>query len=102
MEESKKSRGIKEFDVVNNHNVVNLYFTANKSTMYTSYYGKLYELLWQIFHLFAYFVTFFYSPWGKFDCISRCTWKPPQHCYIMLTVMAPFMRVPFMLVFHQC
>jgi len=45
MEESKKSRGIKEFDVVNNHNVVNLYFTANKSTMYTSYYGKLYELL---------------------------------------------------------
>jgi len=29
-----------------NHNVINLYFTANKSTMYTSYYHKVYELVW--------------------------------------------------------
>jgi len=32
---------------VNNHNVIKLYFTANKSTMYTSYYDRVYELLWQ-------------------------------------------------------
>jgi len=45
MEESTYSRGIKEFNLVNNHNVMNLYFTANKSTVYTSYYDKVYELL---------------------------------------------------------
>jgi len=28
--------------VVFNHNVTNLYFTANKSTMCTSYYDKVY------------------------------------------------------------
>jgi len=31
--------------VVFNHNVIKLYFTANKSTMYTNYYDKVYELL---------------------------------------------------------
>ena len=36
-----------------NHNVINLYFTVTKSTMYTGYYDKVYELLWQSFHLFA-------------------------------------------------
>jgi len=30
-----------------------LYFTANKPTVYTSYYDKVYELLWWSFHLFA-------------------------------------------------
>jgi len=34
-----------ELIVAFNHNVINLYFTANKSTMYTSNYDKLYELL---------------------------------------------------------
>jgi len=43
-------RGIKEFNLlnnhnVNNHNVIKLHFTANKSTMYTSYYDKVYKLL---------------------------------------------------------
>jgi len=36
---------MEELIVVFNHNVINLYFTANKSTMYTSYYDKVYELL---------------------------------------------------------
>jgi len=41
-----KSPGrVEELLVVFNHNVINLYFTANKSTMYTSYYDKVYELL---------------------------------------------------------
>jgi len=31
--------------VVFNHNVIKLYFTANKSTMYASYYDKVYKLL---------------------------------------------------------
>jgi len=35
-----------ELIVVFNHNAINLYFNANKSTMYTSYYDKVYELLW--------------------------------------------------------
>jgi len=35
-----------ELILVFNHNIINLYFTANKSTLYTSYYGKVYELLW--------------------------------------------------------
>jgi len=39
------SRGIKEFNLVKNHNVINLHFTANESTMCTSYYDKVYELL---------------------------------------------------------
>jgi len=34
-----------ELIVVFNHNAINLYFTANKSTMYTSCYDKVYELL---------------------------------------------------------
>jgi len=34
-----------ELIVVVNHNVINLYFTANKSTMYMSYCDKVYELL---------------------------------------------------------
>jgi len=42
MEGSRQSRGlIAEF----NHNDMNLYFTTNKSTMYTSYYDKVWELL---------------------------------------------------------
>jgi len=45
MQESRKSRGIKEFNLVNNHNVTKLYFTANISTLYTSYSGNVYELL---------------------------------------------------------
>ena len=35
----------KELIVVFSHNVINLDFTVNKSTMYTSYYDKVYELL---------------------------------------------------------
>jgi len=35
---------MEELIVVFNHNVINLYFTANKSTMHTSYYDKAYEL----------------------------------------------------------
>jgi len=31
--------------VVFNHNVINLYLIANESTMYKSYYDKVYELL---------------------------------------------------------
>jgi len=31
--------------VVFNHNVINLYFTANKSTMYAIYYDKVYQRL---------------------------------------------------------
>jgi len=31
--------------IVINHNVINLYFIANKSTMSTRYYDKVYELL---------------------------------------------------------
>jgi len=31
--------------VVFNHNVIKLYFTAYKSTMYTSYYDTAYKLL---------------------------------------------------------
>jgi len=34
-----------ELTIVFNHNVINLYFTANKSTMYTSYYDKAHEFL---------------------------------------------------------
>jgi len=34
-----------ELIVVLNRNITNLYFTANKSTMYTSCYDKVYELL---------------------------------------------------------
>jgi len=34
-----------ELIVVFNHNVINLYLTANKKTMYTSYFDKVYELL---------------------------------------------------------
>jgi len=34
-----------ELIVVVNQNVIKLYFTANKNTMYTSYYDKIYELL---------------------------------------------------------
>jgi len=34
-----------ELIVVFNHNVINLYFTANKRTMCTSYYDKVYKLL---------------------------------------------------------
>jgi len=45
MEESRWSRGIKEFNLVNSYNSIKLYFTANKSTMYTSFYNKVYELL---------------------------------------------------------
>jgi len=45
MQEPRSIRGLKEFNLVNNHNVIKLYFTANKSTMYTSYYDKVYELL---------------------------------------------------------
>jgi len=45
MQESRKSRGIKEFNLVNNHNVTKLYFTANISTLYTSYSDNVYELL---------------------------------------------------------
>jgi len=44
MEEELIDRA-EELIVVFNHNVINLYFTANKSTMYTSYYDKVYELL---------------------------------------------------------
>jgi len=45
MEESIYNRRIKEFNLANNHNVLKLYFTANKSTItYTSYYDKVYEL----------------------------------------------------------
>jgi len=36
---------VEELIVVFNHNVINLYFTANKSTMHTSYYDKVYELI---------------------------------------------------------
>jgi len=36
---------MKELIVVYIHNVINLYCTANKSTMYASYYDKVYELL---------------------------------------------------------
>ena len=36
--------GVEEIIVVFNHNVINLCFTADKSTMYTSYYDKVYEL----------------------------------------------------------
>jgi len=36
---------IEELIFVFNHNVINLFFTANKSTMYTSNYKKVYELL---------------------------------------------------------
>ena len=43
MEESRQS---KELIVVFNHKVINLYFTGNKNTTYTSYYDKVYELLW--------------------------------------------------------
>jgi len=46
MEESGWSRGIKVFNLVNNHNVTNLHFTANKSTTYTSYYDKYRKWLW--------------------------------------------------------
>jgi len=35
-----------ELIVVFNHNVINLYFIANKSTMYTSYYDEVDKLLW--------------------------------------------------------
>jgi len=50
MQESRWSRAIKEYNLVhshnlNNHNGIKLYITANKSTMYTSYYDKIYELL---------------------------------------------------------
>jgi len=45
MQESRESRAIKEYNIVNNHNVIKLYFTANDSTMYTSYYDIVYELL---------------------------------------------------------
>jgi len=48
-----------EFIVAFNHNVINLYFTANNSTMHTSYYDKVYELLLQSFRIFALFVTIF-------------------------------------------
>jgi len=34
-----------ELIVVFNHNVTILYFTANKRTIYTSYYDKVYKLL---------------------------------------------------------
>ena len=37
---------VEELIVVFNHNVINLYFTANKSSMYKSYYDKVYQLLW--------------------------------------------------------
>jgi len=45
MQESRWSRAIKECNLVKKHNVIKLYFTANKSTMHTSYYDKVYELL---------------------------------------------------------
>jgi len=35
---------IEESIAVFNHNFINLYFTANQSTMHTSYYDKVYEL----------------------------------------------------------
>jgi len=38
MEQPRVKKLIVEF----NHNIVNLYFTANKSTMYISYYDKVY------------------------------------------------------------
>jgi len=34
---------IEEMIVVFNHNVINLNFNPNKSTMYTSYYDKVYD-----------------------------------------------------------
>jgi len=44
MQESIYCR-VEELIAVFNRNVINLYFTANKSTMYTSYYDDVYELL---------------------------------------------------------
>jgi len=32
---------VEELIVACNHNVINFYFTTNKSTMYTSYYDKV-------------------------------------------------------------
>jgi len=34
-----------ELIVVFNHNVISLHFTANKSTVYTSYYDEVYQVL---------------------------------------------------------
>jgi len=42
MDESIQSRGI---NCCIQHNVINLYFTANKTTMYAIYHGKVYRLL---------------------------------------------------------
>jgi len=39
-------QSVKKYNLVNNHNIIKLYFIANISTMYTSYYDKIYELLW--------------------------------------------------------
>jgi len=36
---------MEDFIVVFNHNVINLYFNANTSIMYTSYHDKVYERL---------------------------------------------------------
>jgi len=36
---------VEELIAIFNHNVINLYFTASKSTVHTSYYDKVYELL---------------------------------------------------------
>jgi len=36
---------IEKLIAVFNHSVINLYFTANKRTMYTSYYDEVHELL---------------------------------------------------------
>jgi len=44
--ENHWSRGIKQFNLVNNYNVTKLYFTANKSTMYTSCYDRVFTCLY--------------------------------------------------------
>jgi len=36
---------LKEFNLANNHNVIKLYFTANKSTMYTSYNDEVWAAM---------------------------------------------------------
>ena len=40
---------IEELIVVFNHNVINLYFTTNKSSMYMSYYNKVHEFYDTVF-----------------------------------------------------
>ena len=97
MEESRYYRA-EELIVVFNHNVKNLYFTSNKSTMYTSYmikYTSFYDRVFTCLHNSSVRLIchFFLIPWdeelGKFYCTTNLNFNsfskdPMMHFFYIL------------------